>query len=292
MPRTPQDLAAYQAAVSSLLRKWELTNTRYLFGPARYLQQFNDQLDPEQHRFRIAARFNVVPKSGVTRPTQLSQLTAEPATNGTYALFDFTGALPRAKLYSNWQVATNADPAALEQWVTNIQSHVPSEWADALGALPKSDQATLKELASPSFSPHQTVLLPSLSDVPAPPGPINQDAGTVEFSSYAPKDIVLNADAQTPAVLLLNDKYDPNWQVTVDGKPAKLLRCNFIMRGVFLAPGKHTVEFQFKPDTRPLYVSLAAIALAVCLLGYLAVSAVTGKDSEPEQETARTKPGS
>ena len=57
-------------------------------------------------------------------------------------------------------------------------------------------------------------------------------------------------------VLLLNDKYDPSWQVRVDGKPAELLRCNFLMRGVQLSAGPHTVEFLFKPDVGMLYVSL------------------------------------
>jgi uncharacterized membrane protein YfhO len=69
--------------------------------------------------------------------------------------------------------------------------------------------------------------------------------------------------------LLLNDKYDPNWRVTVDGKPAKMLRANFIMRGVYLTPGAHTVEFQFSMPNKPLYVTLAAIVMGICLLGLL-----------------------
>ena len=37
-----------------------------------------------------------------------------PGDNGTYALIEFTGALPRAKLYSHWQVSTN-DTATLKR---------------------------------------------------------------------------------------------------------------------------------------------------------------------------------
>ncbi len=75
-----------------------------------------------------------------------------------------------------------------------------------------------------------------------------------------------------PSVLLLNDKYDPNWKVTVDGKPETLLRLNFIMRGVALTPGEHTVEFHFAPPLTSLYVSLAAIALGLALVGVLLVA--------------------
>ena len=73
-------------------------------------------------------------------------------------------------------------------------------------------------------------------------------------------------------MLLLNDKYDPNWQVWVDGQPAPLLRCNFIMRGVSLTPGEHTVEFHFLPPAGSLYVSLAAVALGLILCGVLVVA--------------------
>ena len=40
-----------------IARQWQLTNTRYLLGPAGYLDLLNQQLDPGQHRFRIAQRF-------------------------------------------------------------------------------------------------------------------------------------------------------------------------------------------------------------------------------------------
>ena len=44
--------------------------------PPAYLDSLNQQFDPVQHRFRIAQRFNVVPKPGIENPTQYSELTA------------------------------------------------------------------------------------------------------------------------------------------------------------------------------------------------------------------------
>ena len=41
-----------------MARRWELTNTRYLLGVAGFLGILNEQLDPVQHRFRIAQRFD------------------------------------------------------------------------------------------------------------------------------------------------------------------------------------------------------------------------------------------
>ena len=68
----------------------------------------------------------------------------------------------------------------------------------------------------------------------------------------------------------MNDRYDGNWRVLVDGRPAELLRCNFIMRGVYLPAGSHTVEFQFRLPDGPLKITLAAIACGVVLIGFLA----------------------
>jgi hypothetical protein len=256
MSRMPVDLTAYEGALRIgfkadatgrtmvdsatfplATRFWELTDTRYLLGPASLLDLLNEQFDPGQKRFRIAQRFDVVPKPGITQPTRLEECTAAPDDNGPYALIEFAGALPRVKLYSNWQVNTN-------------------------------DQAVLKTLTDRNFNPAETVLV-STPQPGLPAVATNQNSGTVEFKSYAPKNIVFDAKAGAPSVLLLNDKFDPHWQVFVDGKPAELLRCNFIMRGVYLTPGAHVVEFHFTLPDRPLYVSLAAIVVGVLLCGFL-----------------------
>ncbi len=247
-PRLPADLEAYARAldfdgtpdsVYRIARHWQLTNTRYLLGPVGFLDVLNEQLDPSQHRFRIVQRFSVTLKPDVQQFHQrLEELTAVPNDNGDYALFEFTGALPRAKLYSQWQISTN-------------------------------DTVTLQNLASTNFDAWQTVLVSTpLPGAPAANAP-TENAGTVQFKSYAPADILFDAKAGAPAVLLLNDKFDPHWQVRVDGKPADLLRCNFIMRGVFLTPGTHTVEFKFSLPHGPLYVSLATIGVAFLLCGGL-----------------------
>ena len=267
MSRMPEALKVYLEALSPrgtpesvplIARHWELTNTRYVLGAAGFLDVLNQQLDPGKNRFRITQRFEVGPKPGFLQPQQLEELTAIPNQNGRYALFEFTGALPRAKLYSNWQVNTN-------------------------GA------AVLKTLADLNFDPAKTVLI----DAPAKNLPLiatNENNGSVEFVSYAPKHIVFAATNSTLAVLLLNDQYDPNWSVTVDGKPAELMRCNFMMRGVYLPAGQHTVKFDFIMPHKLLYVTLGAMLLGILLGVYLLIAgrkAVTNPSDDPKIPTAR-----
>jgi hypothetical protein len=257
MPRPPADYRPFESALfcdgtpntlHRVTRRWQLTNTRYLLGPAGFLEPLNREIDPIQHRFRIAARFHIEAKAGILSPSSYAELTAVIRPDGEYALFEFTGALPRAKLYANWMVSTN-------------------------------DQVTLTNLASADFDPERTVLVADLS-VPKPQAPSTLNAqpstNSVEFTSYAPKRIVLQAKADSPSVLLLNDKYEPNWKVAVDGKPDKLLRCNYLMRGVYLQPGVHTVEFRFEPPVDTLYVSLGAVLVSLLFIGYLALTSRRG----------------
>ena len=264
LPRMPEDLRSYEAKFSPqssadlprVGRHWQLTNTRYLIGAVGFSDVLNRQFDPGQQRFRIAERFSIVPKPGVAQVTRLEELTAVSDTNGPFALFEFTGVLPRAAVYPNWQALPN-------------------------------DQAALDQLANLSFDPRKSVLVSGTVPIAPSATVTNQNATEARFVSYASKHIVLSATATQPSILLLNDRFDPNWTVSVDSKPATLLRCNYIMRGVQLEPGSHTVEFRFVQPMRAFYVSLAAFILA----GLLCVGlALPGRPPTADREPPLSAP--
>jgi hypothetical protein len=228
-PRRPEEKLAFQSALMrNPLRYWQLTNTRLFLGLAGMADTLNKQLDPEKRRFRMHTAFTV------TQDKADGPLLTVTNATGPFALLEFTGALPRARLYSRWQVVTNMD-------------------------------AELQMLADPKFDPEETVLISE--PVPnAAPSATNAPAGEVQITDYAPKRVQLKADATTGSVLLLNDRFDPDWHVFVDGKEAPLLRANYIARGVFVPAGSHQIEFRFAPHSPALYVSFAAIAAGLVLL--------------------------
>jgi hypothetical protein len=245
MPRMPDDLLAFNNAfdlrvgadISRIVtRRWQLTNTRYLLGAAGFEEVLNQQFDPVQRRIHAVEKFQIAPKPGIAQPSSVEELTAVPDGKGPLALFEFAGALPRAKLYSTWLVVSN-------------------------------DEAALQRISATSFDPEREVVI-SGREVPSAVGDMNQSAGTVEFVRYAPKNITLRVEAASPSVLLLNDRYDRNWQAWVDGKRHPLLRCNYIMRGVQIEPGRHQVEFHFRPPRKALFVSIVALGIGtlMCLL--------------------------
>jgi hypothetical protein len=217
---------------TNIVRKWQLTNTRYILGVAGMADGLNQQLDPIQKRFRqvMAFTFGQDPGSSFYR--------LETNQTGPFALLEFAGALPRAKLYSQWQVNTN-------------------------------DTNTLAILTNAAFKPEDVVLVND--EIPTPPAVVTPIPGTVEYMSYVPKRFKLRTSSAAPSVLLVNDHYDPDWRVTVDGKPEKLLRANFLMRAVQVPAGEHMVEWHYRPDLKVAYISWSAFILMLLLAGVLTV---------------------
>ncbi len=239
---------------ANIVRTWELTNTRYLVGDGtpQFVAALNQKFDPLLQRFRLLkfpdgtpVNFNLALKPG-RDGTAYSDYTTTNNPAGELGVIEFTGALPRAKLFSNWQVNTN-------------------------------DDATLQLLASPAFDPHRSVIVADAS-LPAPaPADTYRDPGTVTINpDYRAKRIELSAEVQVPAVLLLSERYNPKWQVTVDGQPAPLLRCDYIMRGIHLTPGHHAIVLKFVTPLATLYVSLSAIVMGLALIAWLAKQRIAG----------------
>lgn len=172
--------------------------------------------------------------------------------DGDFVLLEYKNALPRAKLYSNWQTSD-------------------------------SDEATLNTLRSPSFDPQKTVVISKDTTVAAPAAP-GTDAGTVKIEDYHPKYIKLQANANVPSVLLFNEHVASRWEVLVDKKAEPLLRCNYIMRGVHVDKGQHTVEFKYHGPKGPLSVTLAGWAFAIVMAGFV-VATNRRKSAESDAAT-------
>ncbi|HVK57756.1 MAG TPA: YfhO family protein, partial [Candidatus Kapabacteria bacterium] len=265
MPRVPELDSAYMSAfmprsenqLSVVRRLWELTNTRWILAEKGFVQYLNQAMDPQKNRFRLHSEFNFAAKEGVADPISYDQIKAEIVPNGPFAIIEFTGALPRTKFFTNWSVMTD-------------------------------DAATLAELGSETFDPQEKLLVsgsvPALSTNAVATG-----TNTVQVLSYQPREWKIEVENSAPGILLLNDKFDADWSVTVSGQPATMLRCNYIMRGVPLSPGKHTVVFTYRVSSRGLFVSLASIIAGVGISLFLGFnSRRTGHNDPVKPGAAKT----
>jgi len=252
MPRVPELETAYFGALGLMEnqsnlplvgRLWQLTNTRYILGSKEVVDQLNGMVDPVQKRIRLKMPFGLGLKPGVTPPNastatadMVQLLTTTASETGPFAVLEFTGALPRAKFYTDWQAGL-------------------------------SDAQTLQQLRAPDWDPARQVLLSEkiAGTTPSPTSATSE----ASITQYAPKHITVKTRSTVPGILLLNDRWHPDWKVTVDGQSTPLLRANFLMRGVSVAAGEHTVEYRFDPPHQTLWVSFAAVATGLLLVGIL-----------------------
>jgi len=157
----------------------------------------------------------------------------------------------------------------------NLQP-LPRVYAVGRALVAADDAASLTLLDDPAFEPGEQVVL--LAGELAAAGQQEDAArltgaatGLVQISDYLPERVTVEANLDAPGALVLADAWYPGWQVTIDGRPAPLLRANYLFRAVLLPAGQHRVQFEYRPASlrTGAGVSLAAAVflLAVAILG-------------------------
>ncbi len=100
--------------------------------------------------------------------------------------------------------------------------------------------------------------------------------GSIELTSYQPNKLEYNASLEGESLAVFSEIYYPvGWEATINGKPADILRVNYVLRAMQLPAGEHQIVFEFKPDS--YYVGdkitfASSILLLLVLLGSLGYS--------------------
>jgi hypothetical protein len=76
-----------------------------------------------------------------------------------------------------------------------------------------------------------------------------------------PQHVELTAVLETPGLVVVADVFYPGWTLTVDGRPAEILRTNRAMRGVALPAGTHHLVFRYEPLSFRIGLGLSIVGL-------------------------------
>jgi hypothetical protein len=127
------------------------------------------------------------------------------------------------------------------------------------------DAAALRAVLAPGFDGRREAIV----EQPVA-GLSGGTPGTARLVRYAPEDVVARATMTGTGLLVLDDLHFPGWEATVDGRPAPIVRVDYLLRAVRLGPGTHTVQMRYRPASWTLgwIVSLAALATLLGLAGY------------------------
>ena len=94
------------------------------------------------------------------------------------------------------------------------------------------------------------------------------------LTAYEANALTFEVDNRARRLAVFSDIYYPGWQCTIDGKPADILRANYVLRAVVIPEGKHTIAFRFDPQSLHTTEAIANIGLILLLL--LAIGLVAG----------------
>lgn len=146
----------------------------------------------------------------------------------------------------------------------------PKAWLVPSAALVTDPAQRLAILQSLQFNPGTIAMVETqptiqLADPNSPLSPLPQ---SVTVPLYEGEHIVVKAATTRNALLVLGEKYYKGWKAEVDGRPAEIVPVNHILRGVYLPPGDHKVEFRFDPLPFKIgkYLTLASFALFAGML--------------------------
>jgi hypothetical protein len=121
----------------------------------------------------------------------------------------------------------------------------------------------------PDFEPGRDAVVPKL-----PAGWTDSvdgaTPGTVAIRSYENERVVLEVEAERPALVVLNDSYFPGWDAELDGAPVPIVRTNLFVRGVAVGPGRHVVEYRYRPTALRIGAWISAFGLLA--LGALTIA--------------------
>lgn len=156
------------------------------------------------------------------------------------------------------------------QLVLENREVMPKAWLVPSVLNAPQPQQALAIMQNPQFNPGKLAVVEV-----APPLQLAElgsastaGAGNVLISRYEGEQIDLSVNNAANALLVLGEKYYRGWKATVDGKPAVIQRVNYILRGVYLTPGSHKVEFSFAPLPFKIgkYLTLTSFALFAGML--------------------------
>ncbi|MRR30366.1 hypothetical protein EG834_08595 [bacterium] len=133
--------------------------------------------------------------------------------------------------------------AGEDYWICQNRSALPRAFVPLSVTNLSGEEEVLALLGSAGFDPRQQAALSSQPGVQfrVP------SQGSANIVGETPVEVVIEADMKTPGILVLADRHDKGWAVTVNGRSGEILRVNYALRGVALPEGRHEVVFAYTP---------------------------------------------
>ena len=90
---------------------------------------------------------------------------------------------------------------------------------------------------------------------------------SIQIEKYKPNYIKYQSDTKIEGFAVFSEiYYDKGWNAYVDGELTPYIRVNYVLRGMKVPSGKHTVEFKFEPQVIQTGSNIALASSIVFML--------------------------
>ena len=90
---------------------------------------------------------------------------------------------------------------------------------------------------------------------------------SIQLKLHKPNHLIYSSENSKNGFAVFSENYYENgWKATIDGNETKIYRVNYVLRGLQIPAGKHTIEFKFEPQVVKTGSTSALISSIVMLL--------------------------
>ena len=110
----------------------------------------------------------------------------------------------------------------------------------------------------------------------------------INLSDYKPDELTYQSYSSTNQLAVFSEiYYAKGWKAYIDGKPADHFRVNYILRAMIVPAGKHTIHFEFKPESyfKALKIAKASSLFIVVIVLLFIIGIIYKKVKTPDKES-------
>jgi hypothetical protein len=208
----------------------------------------------------LSSRYVLVPKDVLRQGAR--GFRPEVVTDLQHSRFVRIDELPSSFVYENLHALPRA-------WIVPHVLRLPS--------------AAIRRAIRTSSLPDGQAYDPSTTALIEQPVHLDQESGdlhaAVHLIRLSDTEVELSTESTTNAFLVVSDIYYRGWRVFLDDRPAEVYLADYVLRGLELPAGRHSVRFEFRPASYRLGAAVSCVSL-LCWAGLL-VGSIVGTRSAP-----------
>ena len=167
-----------------------------------------------------------------------------------------------------YQNPENYGPAWIVQQVKTVNT--PDEALYGLDSLDTYNIALVEKLRDKSdISPSLPILKEGIGKTPSgfSTDSVDRGAEKITIKKWENKHMIYEYNSPKSRFVTFSEVYYPKgWTATIDGKDAPIYQTNFVLRGMVIPAGKHTIEFKYAPEIISMSSNISYICSVIMIL--------------------------